>query len=131
MLHLRLLPQIPRAGIQRLANLRELDARGKHHNSEQRFGEAGEQADQGLAADEAEDHLDDAEDDDGGATAGAETVLGSEAAGAVARGHGAEPAADEVHNGDGGADGGDGGGRDAWEEVGGEMGHGDDGVEGS
>jgi hypothetical protein len=47
--------------------------------------------------------------------------LGGESAGAVTYGHGAEPAADEVHERDADADGGYGWGGDLGEEVGGDF----------
>jgi len=115
------LPQISRTIIQTLAHLREFQPRSENHNPEEALRIPAQKVHKAFAEQEAEEDLEEPEEHDAGAAAGAEAVLGGEAAGAVTYGHGAEPAADEVHECDADADGGYGWGGDLGEEVGGDF----------
>lgn len=101
------LDEVARVVVEFLAHAGEFQAGGYDQDAQEAFGEAFEQVKEGVAVEEAEEEFEGAKEDDGGAAARAEAVLGREAAGAVADGHGAKGAAEEVHDGDGKANGGD------------------------
>lgn len=94
------LPQVAGAVVEALADAGELEAGGDDHDAEEGAGEGAQKVEERLAEESADEDLEGAEEDDAGAAARAKAVLRGEPPGAVAHGHGAEPAAREVHGRD-------------------------------
>lgn len=102
------LPNIPRTrGIQALPNTKQLHSRRNNHNAQQGRRKPLQQTDQRLTKEHPDHELKHTKEDDAGAGTRPEAVLRRQAAGAVAHGHGAEPAAEKIHSGDAEGDGGD------------------------
>lgn len=116
--------------IKALTNSGELEARRDDHDAEQAARERPQQAKQRLAEEQSHDHLEQAQKDNARATARPEPVLRRQPTGAMTHGHGAEPAAHEVHSGDAKAKLGNGRGGEVREEVGRERARRDDRVQG-
>lgn len=124
------LPEVRRAVVEALSHLGQLEAGGDDHDAQERVGERLDQAEQGLPEHQAEDDLEEAQEDDARSAARAEAVLRRQTAGAVAHGHGAEPAAEQVHERHADAELGHARIRQVGQQVGRESAGSNDGVEG-
>ncbi|ODH12745.1 hypothetical protein ACO22_07955 [Paracoccidioides brasiliensis] len=125
-----MLGQIPRAGgIQTLPHARQLQSSGNNHDAQKRGGELPQQPHKRVAKEQSDNQLEGAEEDDARPAAGSESKLGRQAAGAMAHGHRAEPAPEQIHGGHTKPDGGGGRRLDLRQQISRQIDDGDDRIQ--